>query len=67
MAPTGTASGTTADKDAEHKIRFDKDNDLPDCVLTATDLGMDEVHGHQHVHWNDGTHLMGGIIDNHAW
>jgi hypothetical protein len=68
QAPTPAVNGTkwTDQKEKEQDIRFDEDNDLPAYSLTATDLKMDAVYG-DHVHWNDGTHLMGGIVDDYAW
>jgi uncharacterized protein Usg len=68
QAPTPAVNGTkgTEQKEKEQEIRFDEDNDLPAYALTATDLKMDAVYGN-HVHWNDGTHLTGGMVDDYAW
>jgi hypothetical protein len=71
QAPTPTVNGTKGTKGTErkenvHAICFHEDINLPAYALTAIDLKMDAVYG-DHVHWNDGTHLTGGIVDDYVW
>ena len=70
-APTETehaaAGGESANVDATTVATGDKELvDLPDFFITDVDRMMDGAFG-DHVHQNDGTHLMGGIADDAVW
>jgi hypothetical protein len=54
-APTGPIFGTETGAD------------LPDYTLTEADIKLDTAVYGDHVHNNDGTHLDGGIVDDHRW
>jgi hypothetical protein len=60
----GRAEKDSEEEEAREESR--ENGDLPDYIQTDADQMMDAVYG-DHIHQNDGMHLMGGISDNAIW